>query len=120
MIEHEMSAIYDVPHGAGLAVVLPAWMRYVHEQNLDRFAQFAVRVWGVEADFESRERTVLEGIKRTSDFFKEIGLSVSLQGLGIPDDRFEEMAEKCLESGSIGQFMKLGKQDVLEILRLAQ
>lgn len=120
MIEHELSAIYDVPHGAGLAVVLPAWMRYVYTQNMDRFAQFAVRVWGVEADFESRERTVLEGIKRTSDFFKEIGLPVTLQGLDIPDDRFEEMAAKCLESGSIGQFMKLGKQDVLEILRLAQ
>jgi len=59
-IEHEISAIYDVAHGAGLAVVFPAWMKYVYKNNLDRFVQFAVRVWNVEMNFDEPERTALE------------------------------------------------------------
>jgi len=54
-IEHEISAIYDVAHGAGLAVVFPAWMKYVYKNNLDRFVQFAVRVWNVEMNFDEPE-----------------------------------------------------------------
>ncbi len=63
-IEHELSALYDVAHGAGLAVVFPAWMRHVYRNDVQRFAQFAVRVWGVGYDFEDPERTALEGIRR--------------------------------------------------------
>ncbi len=64
-IEHELSGIYDVAHGAGLAVIFPAWMKYVYKHDINRFAQFAVRVWNVENSFWSPEKTAIEGIKKT-------------------------------------------------------
>ncbi|NMB46565.1 MAG: iron-containing alcohol dehydrogenase [Firmicutes bacterium] len=121
-IEHELSGIYDVAHGAGLAVVFPAWMKYVYRHNIDRFVQFAVRVWNVEQNFFEPEKTVLEGIRRMEEFFQSIGLPVTLEGLGIPDDRLEEMAAKCRKSpdGTVGNFVKLTSEDVLNILKLAK
>lgn len=120
MIEHELSGIYDVPHGAGLAAVFPAWMKYVYKRNINRFAQFAVRVWNVEPDFTSLEKTALAGIERLKEYFRSIGLPVTLKELGIPEDRLEEMAAKCTERGPVGNFVKLEKEDVLNIYRLAR
>lgn len=118
-IEHELSGHYDVAHGAGLAVVFPAWMKYVYKENLARFGQYAVRVWDIEADFFDLEGLALEGIKRTEEFFKSIGLPVTLGELGIPDDKLELMAEMCTEGGPLGNFKKLYKEDVLNIFKLA-
>ena len=67
-IEHELSALYDVAHGAGLAVVFPAWMTYVMKHDINRFAQIAVRVWGCEMNFANPEETAKEGIKRFKEF----------------------------------------------------
>lgn len=121
-IEHELSGLYDVAHGAGLAVVFPAWMQYVYKHDISRFVQFAVRVWNVEPDFYNPERTALEGIRRLKDFFKSIGLPTTLRELSIPDDRLEEMASKCkmTNGDTVGNFVKLTKQDVLNILKLAR
>jgi len=122
-IEHELSGIYDVPHGAGLSVVFPAWMKYVYRHDVTRFAQFAVRVFGVDYSFASPEVTALEGIGRLKQFFKSIGLPVSLKELDIQDDRLEEMAQKCKivnkQEGTIGNFVKLNQQDILNILKSA-
>lgn len=119
-IEHELSAIYDVAHGAGLAVVFPAWMKYVYRHDVARFCQFAVRVWGVEPDFRSPEETALEGISRLENYFRSIGMPVTLKELGVPDDRLEEMAAKATNNDAytIGQFVRLKKADVLNILKL--
>ncbi len=121
-IEHELSGIYDVAHGAGLAVVFPAWMKYVYKHDINRFAQFAVRVWNVENSFHCPEKTAIEGIKRLENFFKSLGLPVNLKGLSITDDRFEEMASKATKSdtSTVGNFIKLNKNDVYNILKLAQ
>ena len=121
-IEHELSGIYDVPHGAGLAVVFPAWMKYVYRHDIPRFTQFAVRVWNVEQDFFNPEKTALKGIQSLENFFRSIGLPVRLEGLGIPNDRLEEMAQKTKADadGKVGNFVKLSHKDVLEILKLAQ
>lgn len=118
-IEHELSGIYDVAHGAGLAVVFPAWMRYVYRENVQRFVQFAVRVWDVEPDFEHPERTALEGIYRITKFFERIGLPTTLKGLEIPGDRLEEMADKATGKGAytLGNFKQLDRNDVLNILK---
>jgi alcohol dehydrogenase YqhD (iron-dependent ADH family) len=118
-IEHELSALYDVAHGAGLAVVFPAWMRHVVRHDVARFARFAVRVWGVEADFGSPERTALEGIRRLKAFLRGIGMPVTLGELGVPADRLAEMASRCTARGPVGSFVKLGEAEVLEIYRLA-
>ncbi|MFW6287976.1 MAG: iron-containing alcohol dehydrogenase [bacterium] len=119
-IEHELSGIYDVAHGAGLAVIFPAWAKYVYKENVERFAQFAVRVWDVEADFNDMEQVVLKGIKRMQEFFSSIGLPVTLEELNIPDENLEIMAEKCTANGPVGNFKKLDKQDVLNIYHLAK
>ena len=122
MIEHEISGIYDVAHGAGLAVVFPAWMKYVYKHNVQRFVQFANRVWNVDIDHENPERTALEGINRLERFFTSIGLPVTLPQLGVKDDRFDEMAKKCTRNDSftVGGFVKLKSNDVHEILKLAK
>ncbi len=120
MIEHELSGIYDVAHGAGLAVTFPAWMKHVYKNDVGRFARFAVNVWGVEPRFDWPERTALEGIGRTKSFFRDIGLPTSLPELGVKDDRFEEMAKKATAAGPLGNFMKLGAKDVVSIYQLAR
>ncbi|NLK98329.1 iron-containing alcohol dehydrogenase [Defluviitalea saccharophila] len=121
-IEHEISGIYDVAHGAGLAVVFPAWMKYVYKHDPNRFVQFAVRVWNVEQDFFDPEKTILQGIQKLEEFFTSIGLPTRLEGLGITDDRLEEMADKGTDSDqkTLGNFVKLRKNDIYNILKLAQ
>lgn len=120
-IEHELSAIYDVAHGAGLAVVFPAWMQHVYRHDVARFAQFAVRVFGVDHDFFSPEKTAEEGIRRLTAFFRSLGLPVTLEELGAGLDRLEEMAAKCAapERGAAGHFVALDKEGVLSVLKLA-
>ncbi|HKM42929.1 MAG TPA: iron-containing alcohol dehydrogenase [Limnochordia bacterium] len=121
-IEHELSALYDIAHGAGLSIVFPAWMKYVYKQNPDRFVQFAVRVFGAEQDFHNPERTILEGIRSLEDFFHRIGLPTTLAEAGIPADRLLEMAEKATagDTGTLGSFMSLGQRDVLAVYELCQ
>jgi hypothetical protein len=121
MIEHEISAIYDVAHGAGLAVVFPAWMKYVYKHNVSRFVQFASRVFNVEIDFYNPEKTALEGIRRLEMFFESIGLPVRLSQMNIKDDKISEMAAKSTQKDSfaVGNFVKLKTSDVAEILKLA-
>ncbi len=121
-IEHELSALYDIAHGAGLAIVFPAWMKYVYKQDMDRFVQFAVRVFDVEQDFHNPERTILEGIRRLEDFFNRIGLPTTLEQANIPSDRFEEMAKKATagDTRTLGNFVELGQKDVLAIYELCK
>lgn len=119
-IENVISGIYDVTHGAGLSVIFPAWMKYVYKYNVERFAQFAVRVWNVDPCFESLEELALEGIKRLVNFFKEISLPTTLEELNISDERFDEIASRCTELGPVGNLKKLYKNDVVSILKLAQ
>ncbi len=121
-IEHEISGIYDIAHGAGLSIVFPAWMRYVYKHDIGRFAQFAHRVWNIDNIFESPEKTAIEGIKRLEQFFKEIGQPTRLSEVDIADDRLLEMATKCTESDihTVGNFVKLHSKDVYAVLCLAR
>jgi len=120
-IEHEISGIYDVAHGAGLAVVFPAWMRHVLKHDTARFAQWATRVWDVELDAFDMEGTARRGIARMEAFLKGLGLAVTLSGLGVPTDRIDEMADKCTDGDTrtVGNFVKLRRADVAAILRAA-
>ena len=121
MIEHEISGIYDVAHGAGLAVVFPAWMRHVLKHDLDRFVQWAVRVWNVELDIFDREATARQAIARMEAFYQSLGLATTLKGLGVGTDRIDEMAKKCTDGDAhtVGQFVKLDTAGVAAVLRLA-
>jgi alcohol dehydrogenase YqhD (iron-dependent ADH family) len=116
MVEHELSAVYDIAHGAGLAIIFPAWAKYVYKFNVGRFARFATEVWNVDMNYEDQEKTALEGIYRMESFFKEIVMTTRLKDVKIPTDRFDEMAEKCVKLGSI---KKVTKEDVVKIFKLA-
>jgi alcohol dehydrogenase YqhD (iron-dependent ADH family) len=122
-MEHELSALYDIPHGAGLAVLTPVWMRYVWRENVPMFVQFAQNVMGV-AGGRDAEVTVLEAIDRLRAFYRRIGMAQSLTELGIDGSRLEEMAKKATgfafgEETGQGWFKRLRWQDVLAIYRAA-
>ena len=93
-MEHELSAIYDVAHGAGLAVVTPAWMRHIYKEHLPIFVQFAVNVMGVGGGLRDLEAVALEGIRRLQAFFTEMGQPSTLAGLGIDSRHLAQMAYK--------------------------
>lgn len=118
-IEHEISAIYDIPHGAGLAILFPNWMKHVYLERPDRFAQYAVRVWGIEPEGKSEEELALAGIEATRAYFNRIGAPERLEYYGIGRDSLERMAEAATGRGPIGSFKRLTKEDVLTILELS-
>lgn len=121
-IEHEISGIYDVAHGAGLAVVFPAWMKHTISRDAARFAQWAARVWNVETDFWNPERTARLGIERLEAFYRSMGLGTQLSELGVGSDRLDEMASKCTDSDRrrVGNFVKLDRAAVRAVLELAR
>ncbi len=120
-IEHELSAQYDIAHGAGLAMVFPAWMKYVYKHDINRFVQFAVRVWNVEEDHFNREKTALAGIAKLEGFWSSLGLAVRLSAASLDDTHFNIMAGKCTadDTRTVGNFVKLGQKDVVNIYTLA-
>ena len=117
-IEHELSALYDCAHGAGLAVVMPAWMEYVMETDLARFARFARRVWEVtDADPEAAAR---EGIRLYRDWLRSIGMPQTLKELGAKEEDIPKLvATLGLKGNTLGAFRPLDDADVANILRLA-
>lgn len=121
-IEHELSAIYDCAHGAGLAVVFPAWMQYNMKHDINRFAQLAVRVWGCEMDFMNPENTAKAGIAALRRFWTSIGMPSDFAGLGAKEEDIEKMAHTACHgdgrNGVIGGFAKLEEKDVAAIYRL--
>ena len=118
-IEHELSALYDCAHGAGLAVVMPAWMEFVKGADLKRFARFAERVWGVE---RSDDLTAManEGIARYRAWLKSIGMPLSFAELGAKEADIPLLAANLHLGGKmLGAFRPLAESDVREILKLA-
>ncbi|MDR3210434.1 MAG: iron-containing alcohol dehydrogenase [Planctomycetota bacterium] len=124
MIEHELSAINDVAHGAGLAVLVPNWMKYVYKQDVKRFVQFAVRVFGVDNNFFNPEETALKGIAALRNFFTSIGMPSTLSAIGIKEAQFQGIAKKTKKfdpkKETVGNFQPLAPKDIVEILKLAK
>ncbi|MBP8593476.1 MAG: iron-containing alcohol dehydrogenase [Ruminococcus sp.] len=119
-IEHELSALYDCAHGAGLAVIMPAWMEFVCSYNVLRMAQAAVRVWGCEMDFECPENTAREGIARFRKFLRSIGMPINFAELGAKEEDIPALVEKFgIGDGRTGGFVKLSAEDIAEIYRIA-
>ena len=119
-LEHEISAIYNVTHGAGLSVIFPAWMTWMTEHNVDKIAQYAIRVWGV-ADLADKKAVALEGISRLKTFFTSIGLPVTFKELGIENPDIDRLADSLHRNKGelVGNYVKLTKKDSKEIYRLA-
>lgn len=121
-IEHEISGMYDIAHGAGLAIVFPAWMKYVMKHDPQRFAQFAARAWNVEDDYFDVEAVATEGIARLERFWKSLGLPVRLSDIGLDASRAAEMARKCSDGDThtVGRFVELTSKDIEEVYLLAK
>ena len=112
-LEHELSALYGVTHGAGLAALWGAWARYVMPKHVSRFVQFAVNVMGVANDFAHPEETALKGIEAMELFYRQIGMPTcisELLGHTVAEAEIDEMVSKCSRGGTI----TLGAMEVLQ------
>ena len=117
-IEHELSALYDCAHGAGLAVVMPAWMEYVMKADVSRFARFASEVFGVGADEISE--MAAEGIRRYREWLKSLGMPTTFAELGAKEEDIPALVAKLgLRGNTLGGFVQLDDTDVTNIFRLA-
>ena len=118
-IEHELSAMYDVTHGAGLAVITPAWMRYVLKINPHKLVQFANRVRDIEPQ-ETEEATALKGIEAFEAFLKKIGMPLTFEEIGAKAEDIDRMTEKLLgKRKTEGNYVKLASDDVKKIYHFA-
>ena len=112
-LEHELSALFGVTHGAGLAALWPSWARYVMKKHVSRFVQFAVNVMGVENDFSHLEETAEKGIRAMEDWYRKIGMPTSIReliGREVTDEEISVMVDKCSRGGTI----TLGAIEVLD------
>lgn len=117
---HEISGIYDTTHAFSMAIMLCAWMRYVYSHDIDRFVRYAQHACGISTENKSSEAAALEGIEATEEFFRAIGMPTRLSEIDIDDAKIEEMAQKALLGKEhIGNFVKLEKDDIIEIYKLA-
>lgn len=124
-IEHELSGMFDVTHGAGLAAVWPSWARYVYKENVSRFVRFAVNVMGVPNDFTNPEATALKGIDAMERFYHAIGMPINIHeliGREISDDEIKEMVRKCSRNykATQGRFKVLNADDIQAIYVMAK
>ncbi|KKI89951.1 butanol dehydrogenase [Bacillus sp. SA1-12] len=115
-IEHAVSAVYDIPHAGGLAILFPNWMKHTLEENVSRFVQLAVNVFDVNPSGKDDRTIALEGIEKLREFWSSIGAPSRLQDYQIGDENIELMADKAMVNGEFGNFKKLNKQDVMAIL----
>ena len=123
-LEHELGALYGVTHGAGLTAVWPSWARYVYKNCLPRFVKFAVNVMGV-APGASDEETALQGIAAMEDYFRSIGMPVTIRellGKEITEEEIALLAKNCAlaTGGKVGSAMVLYEADMANIFRMAK
>ena len=120
-IGQEISAVFGTTHGATLSVVFPSWMVYVMDKDIMRFARFAVNVFGCEMDYAHPERTAQEGVRRLKDFFRSLGLPVTLGEIGVKEEDIPAVvAHHDRKPGGypFGGFVKFQAEDMAAVLRL--
>ncbi len=119
-MEHEVSALYDVTHGAGLAVIFPAWLTYMADHNVRKVAQFANRVWDVPAS-EDKKAMALEGVARMKAFLHEIGMPTTFRELGIENPDISALVCRLHENKGefVGNYVKLDRQATRQIYETA-
>ncbi len=123
-LEHELSGLFGVTHGAGLAAIWGSWARYVMDKHIARFAKFAVNVMGVTNDFTDPRQTALRGIEATERFFEQIGMPTNIPALigrEATDEEIETLVTKCSRGGkiTIGAMEVLTSDDMAAIYRMA-
>lgn len=124
-IEHELSGMFDVTHGAGLAAIWPSWARYVMKEDVSRFVRFAVNVMDVPNDFTDPECTACKGIQAMERFYHAIGMPINIHeliGRDVTDDEIKEMTRKCTHDYTVtqGNFKVLDSEDIEKIYKMAR
>ncbi len=118
-IEHAVSAVYDIPHGGGLAIIFPNWMKHNIHVNPERFARLAIKAFGVSAEGKTAEEIALEGIERLREFWISIGAPSRLADYEIDDSQMDTLVEKAMINGPFGNFSLLQANDVRKILEMS-
>jgi alcohol dehydrogenase len=118
-LEHAISAVYDIPHAGGLAILFPNWMRHNLHVNPARFAQMASRVFGISKEGKTDEEVALEGIDALSAFWTSLGAPSKLADYEIKDAHFDKIVEHAMTNGPFGQFAQQQEEDVRTILKMS-
>lgn len=122
-LEKPMTGAFHRTHGEMLAILFPAWMRYCHRRNMPLFTRLCVRCFGAKMNYEDPENTVDEGIRNLEHFIEDVGLSTRLSQVGIGEEAFGRCADIAIETagvGYIGSAIRLDKEDIVNIYRLAR
>lgn len=122
VIGNELSALYDTPHGATLSIIMGAWMRYVYQEKPERFARFAKEVFGVQWNGNNTLEAAFQGVLKTEEYFRSMGMPVSFEDYGIPTDEVEKMLDQIAfggEDDSIGGIKRLNREDCRRIFETA-
>jgi len=114
-IEHEITAITELNHGLGMAILYPAWMKYVSKEHPEKFAQYGIRVWNLVKGSRSDYDIAQEAIQKTQDFWSSLGIPTSLSQIGIDPSIFPHVAKQAVRFGSLGSLKSIEEQDVLNI-----
>jgi alcohol dehydrogenase YqhD (iron-dependent ADH family) len=118
-LEHAVSAIHDIPHGGGLAILFPNWMKYTLETNVARYKRFAIEVFGVDPSNKSDKEVAEAGIQALREFWISIGAPSRLADYDIDASSIELMADKAMIYGDFGNFKKLTRSDVVNIYKMS-
>jgi len=114
--EHVLSAYYDIAHGDGLSILAPHWMKHIlNEDNIDKFYEFAVNVWGIEPEL-NKAHVAVQGISEVFNFYRSLDMPLSLKDVGIINPDLDELASKSVKDKTLGRFVPLTKEDVKNIL----
>ncbi|MFG6119535.1 iron-containing alcohol dehydrogenase [Thalassobacillus sp. B23F22_16] len=119
-IEHAVSAVYDIPHAGGLAILFPNWMKHNLDQDPARFKRLAVQVFGVNAEGKSDREAGLQGIEELRKFWSSLGAPETLRDYDIDDSKFDLIVDRAMKRGSFGNFNKLENDDVASILEMSK
>ena len=114
MIEHQLGAYTDCPHGEGLAVLSVPYYQYIYKDGLDKFVRFARKVWGIEVEHMSKEEAALAGIDALGGFIRELGLPTSLRELGATEEMLPRIAQSAVKGGG---YRQMGEEDILKVLQ---
>lgn len=114
MIEHQLGAYTDCPHGLGLAVISVPYYRYIYKYGLDKFVRYAENVWGVDATGKTKEEVALQGIDKLAEFIKEMGIPMTLRELGATEEMLPLIAKTTVKGGG---YKQMDEGDILTVLK---
>ncbi|NJJ41130.1 iron-containing alcohol dehydrogenase [Paenibacillus apii] len=117
MIEHAVSAVHDIPHGGGLAILFPHWMEFVASKRPEKVAQLGIRVFGIDAKDKNDSDVAAETIQKLREFWTSLGAPEKLSDYGIDDTEIGTMLERAMVAETLGSYVPLNKNDVETILR---